>query len=585
MEPLSFQEYICSLDPTTLPRILRICSGVYFQGSVYEIAGNECCLSTGDLLKITAVTLQKVVCENVHTGQTTELLPTFKGLFQPSPDLGPCPMPQGPFLEGGMKKGLTLHQALEWGGKQRQPLRCPTIGPHALLLSPVYEVQATMNLRRDEVKIPSTLEVDVEDVTEESQDVHFSRPLLLSEVLGMEEVLPTQAEILEGPRSATIFESAWVPRLRKGQRLQIHSCSHTWRVLASARSGTRRFLLSSAYQGRFRRRPRQFAGVQELAASLQPGQQLHVVATQDCEGREDDVPPLSVGDRLEARQLLLAGGSTRLLCLRHSEEEDEKEEGEELLLPLDLGGSFVEEACDSKKYRLTELVELLPLPCDVRVVATDPALERDVLGSFPALRLEARITQPFLISSFCEEPDKGFEIPPQWLDLTLVLTEEPVHSQAPSTHCSHVEELTEAFYYKLLAQLPGGSAPPPPRPPKPKAAGRDVQVQPCPAPEQKDRAHSRGKRSLAPSPTTSSQTRLAPPLPPPLVLPQKAKSLTTHRSTPNEYSPRPRLLAAPWSHKAPSNTDMEKSSDEHDYEVIEEDIQKTIHKMQTVFPF
>lgn len=36
MEPLSFQEYICSLDPTTLPRVLRICAGVYFQG--------ECCL-------------------------------------------------------------------------------------------------------------------------------------------------------------------------------------------------------------------------------------------------------------------------------------------------------------------------------------------------------------------------------------------------------------------------------------------------------------------------------------------------------------------------------------------------------------
>ncbi|XP_032058331.1 protein THEMIS2 [Aythya fuligula] len=583
MEPLSFQEYICSLDPTTLPRILRICSGVYFQGSVYEISGNECCLSTGDLLKITAVTLQKVVCENVHTGQTTELLPTFKGLFQPALDLVPYPTPQGPFLGVSGKKGLTLHQALEWRGRQTQPLRCPTIGPHALLLSPVYEVQATMNLRRDEVKIPSTLEVDVEDVTEESQDVHFSRPLLLSEVLGMEEVLPTQAEILEGPHSATIFESAWVSRLRKGQRLQIHSCSHTWRVLASARSGTRRFLLSSAYQGRFRRRPRQFAGVQELAASLQPGQQLHVVVMQDCEGHEDDVPPLSVGDRLEARQLLLADASTRLLCLRHSEEEGE-EEGEELLLPLDLGGSFVEEVCDSKKYRLTELVELLPLPCDVRVVATDPALERDVLGSFPALRLEARITQPFLVSSFCEEPDKGFEIPPQWLDLSLVLTEEPVCSQAPSTHCSHVEELTEAFYYKLLAQLPGGSAPPPPRPPKPKVASRDVQVQPRPAPEQ-DRARSRGKRSQVPRPTTSSQTRLAQPLPPPLVLPQKVKSLTTHRSTPNEYSPRPRLPAAPRSRKVPSDTDMERSSDEHDYEVIEEDIQKTIKKMQTVFPF
>uniref|UniRef100_A0A8C0EDU1 CABIT domain-containing protein n=1 Tax=Bubo bubo TaxID=30461 RepID=A0A8C0EDU1_BUBBB len=79
MEPLSFQDYICSLDPATLPRILRICSGVYFQGSVYEISGNECCLSTGDLLKVMAVALQKVVCEDTETGQTTELPPTFKG--------------------------------------------------------------------------------------------------------------------------------------------------------------------------------------------------------------------------------------------------------------------------------------------------------------------------------------------------------------------------------------------------------------------------------------------------------------------------------------------------------------------------
>uniref|UniRef100_A0A8V0YFN0 Thymocyte selection associated family member 2 n=1 Tax=Gallus gallus TaxID=9031 RepID=A0A8V0YFN0_CHICK len=148
MEPLSFQEYICSLDPATLPRILRICSGVYFQGSVYEISGNECCLSTGDLLKVTAVTLQKVICEDVQTGQKTELPPTFKGLFQPSPATSPCPTPQGPSLQGSRQKGLTLHQALGQSSRQTQPLLCPSISPHALLLSPVYEAQATMHWTR-----------------------------------------------------------------------------------------------------------------------------------------------------------------------------------------------------------------------------------------------------------------------------------------------------------------------------------------------------------------------------------------------------------------------------------------------------
>uniref|UniRef100_A0A8C2TX30 CABIT domain-containing protein n=1 Tax=Coturnix japonica TaxID=93934 RepID=A0A8C2TX30_COTJA len=101
--PVSFQEYICSLDPTTLPRILRICSGVYFQGSVYEISGIECCLSTGDLLKVTAVTLQKVICEDVQTGQKSELPPTFQGkpgssnLSHPLHFSPQGPPPQEPF--------------------------------------------------------------------------------------------------------------------------------------------------------------------------------------------------------------------------------------------------------------------------------------------------------------------------------------------------------------------------------------------------------------------------------------------------------------------------------------------------------
>lgn len=576
MEPLSFQEYICSLDPATLPRILRICSGVYFQGSVYEISGNECCLSTGDLLKVTAVTLQKVICEDVQTGQKTELPPTFKGLFQPSPATSPCPTPQGPSLQGSRQKGLTLHQALGQSSRQTQPLLCPSISPHALLLSPVYEAQATMHLRRDQVRIPSTLEVDVEDVTEESQDVHFAQPLLLSELLGMEEVLPAQAEILEGPHGAAIFESSWASRLQKGQRLQIHGCSHTWRVLASARSSARRFLLSSSYQGRFRRRPRQFAGVQELAAGLQPGQRLHVVVTQDCEGRGDDVPPLSVGDRLEAQQLLQNTGGTGLLCRRRSEEEDgDDEEGEELLLPLDLGGSFVEEVCDNKKYGLEELLERLTLPCDVRVAATDPTLERDVLGSFSSLRLEARISQPFLLSSFCEEPDEGFEIPPQWLDLSLVLTGEPVGTQSPSTHRSHVEELTEAFYYQLLAQLPGGSAPPPPRPPKPKAAGGKAQKHTG----RKNQAQPRGSCPSALQHPASPQTHPTPSLPP------KVKSLPIQQSIPNKYSPCPHRPAAPQLHNAPGDTDVKRSDDEHDYETIEGNIQKTIRKVQAILPF
>ncbi|KAM6115905.1 protein THEMIS2 [Phoenicopterus ruber ruber] len=551
MEPLSFQEYICSLDPTTLPRILRICSGVYFQGSVYEISGNECCLSTGDLLKVIGVVLQKVGCEDTETGQTTELPPTFKGLFQPAPALGPYPALRRPFQKGGTQQGLTLHQVLGQWDRQPQPLLCPAIGPHALLLHPVYEVHAIMHLRQDMVKIPSTLEVDVEDVTEEAQHVHFARPLLLSALLGMEEVLPAQAEILEGPSGPAIFESSWVLRLQRGQQLQLHSHSCAWRILASAPGSGRHFLLSSAYEGQFRQRPRQFTGVQELASSLQPSQRLRVVVTQDCEGRGNDVPPLGVGDRLEVWGLQGDGPGTRLLCQRHGGEE----EGEELLLPLDLGGSFVEEMCDSKKYRLAELLQRQELPCEVRVVAPDPRLEQDVLGALPALRLEACLDQPFLVGSFCEEPEEGFEIPPRWLDFSVLLSEEPIHPPAPCTRRSRVEELTEAFYYQLLAQLPGSSAPPPPRPPKPTQAGTGPGGR-----------HYSAPRPLVPGPLPA-RARPAPPAPPLPALPRL--------STPSRYG-----RQGPLRH-----TVMESDSTEHDYETVDDNMKKAIRKMQAIFPF
>ncbi|XP_068007781.1 protein THEMIS2 [Melanerpes formicivorus] len=541
MEPLSFQRYICSLDPATLPRVLRVCSGVYFQGSVYEISGNECCLSTGDLLKVTAVELQKVICEDTETGQTMELPLTFEGHFQPAPALGPHQTPHKPFPKTAKQRVLTLQQVLGLWDRQPQPLLCPAISPHALLLHPVYEVQAAMQLRRDLVKVPSTLEVDVEDVTEEAQHVRFARPLLLSEVLAMKEAMPTLAEILEGPAGPAVFQSAWERRLRRGQWLQLHGRSRAWRVLASAPGSGRHFLLSSAYQGRFRRRPRRFAAVRELAAALEPGRRLRLVVTQDCEGLVGDVAPLAVGDRLEVQGLQGSGAGTRLLCHRRGVEEDE-EEGEELLLPLDVSGGFLEEASDSKKYSLEELLRLQPLPCEVRLAAPDPALGRDALAALPALRLEALLDQPFLVGSFCEEPEEGFEIPPRWLDLSVLLSEGPVRPLTPCTLRCRLEELTEAFYYRLLAQLPGSAAQPPPRPPKPARSGT--------APE--------GRRPAAPRSAASAGCLLAPPLPP---------------------------LPGPPGPSAPGAAGTDSDSAEHDYETVDDSMQKTIHKMQALVPF
>lgn len=70
--------------------------------------------------------------------------PSPTGFFQPAPAPGSNPTLRTPFLGGG-QWGLTLHQALGRCNGQPQPLLCPAIGPHTLLLHPVYEVQAAMH--------------------------------------------------------------------------------------------------------------------------------------------------------------------------------------------------------------------------------------------------------------------------------------------------------------------------------------------------------------------------------------------------------------------------------------------------------
>uniref|UniRef100_A0A8C8RK31 Thymocyte selection associated n=1 Tax=Pelusios castaneus TaxID=367368 RepID=A0A8C8RK31_9SAUR len=79
-------KFIHSLDPRTLPRVLQIQSGIYFQGSVYEMFGNECCLPTGELIKIIGFKVNKVIasiCESTEDSQCSsriELPLNFPGL-------------------------------------------------------------------------------------------------------------------------------------------------------------------------------------------------------------------------------------------------------------------------------------------------------------------------------------------------------------------------------------------------------------------------------------------------------------------------------------------------------------------------
>ncbi|XP_052033564.1 protein THEMIS2 [Apodemus sylvaticus] len=563
MEPVPLQDFVTGLDPASLPRVLRVCSGVYFEGSIYELFGNECCLSTGDLIKVTHVDLQKVVCECPETGQTLELNPNFTGLFRPLTSLqsyrtleellsatpqksaqwpiyfkstqkivtearvvpedqplrleavevhhgirhARCvqvsktqeailhlPLSQkGPFWRCKPSAPQTLLQILQDPAGKDLQLSCPRLPWDSVVLKPQYVLQAIMHMRRGIVKIPSTLEVEVEDVTASSQHICFFKPLRLSEVLAGGGPFPLCTEILEVPEGPPIFLNPWVSFLRKGQRLCIYGpASSPWRVVASSKSRKvpRYFTLSGAYQGKLKRRPREFPTAYDLLGALQPGRSLRVVATTDCDGNEEEHPDFSfvaVGDRLEVLKSGQVCGTKGqdidvLICQRLSEqsgeeeeEEEEEEDKEQILLPLYLSGSFVEEVNDSRRYSLADLTAQYPLPCEVKVVAKDTRHPTDPLASFPGLRLEEKLTEPFLVVSLDSQPEMCFEIPPRWLDLTVVEAEGQPPQVALPLSVAVVEELSEAFYYSLRKLPASQNQAPPPRPPKSQGISKQQQ--------------------------------------------------------------------------------------------------------------
>ncbi|KAI5946813.1 Protein THEMIS2 [Manis javanica] len=640
MEPVSLQDFVCALDPASLPRVLRVCSGVYFQGSIYEISGNECCLSTGDLIKVTHIRLQKVVCENPGTGQTMELAPNFQGAFSPLsssqsyatlkelisaatrsakklpicfmsthrittearvvPEDQPLmleavethlgthcarcvlhtgaqrvvlclPLSQkGPFREWEPGAPRTLLCALQDPALRGLLFTCPTLPWRRLILRPQYEVQAIMHMRRTIVKIPSTLEVDVEDVTTSSQHVHFIRPLLLSEALARGGPFPLPTEILEVPEGPPIFLSPWAGSLRKGQRLCIYGpASPPWRVLVSTkgRKVPRHFLVSGAYQGKLRRRPREFPTAYDLLGALRPGQPLRVVATKDCEGEgvgNSGFTSLAVGDRLEVLRSGQAHGAQGrdidvLVCQRLNDQageeeqecEEEAEDQEQILLPLYISGSFVEEMSDGRRYSLVDLTTQFSLPCEVKVVAKDTSHPADPLPSFPGLRLEEKITEPFLVVGLDSEPGVCFEIPPRWLDLTLVEAKGQPGHPAGSIPIATVE-LTDAFYYRLRKLPAFESQAPPPRPPKsPGLRGQN-----------KAGIKERGVK-------LSQVLELEQP---PLLLRPKMKTLPQAARNSRMYSKVPAQKKG----QRPIKPNTENLDDEHDYEEVLEHFQSTL---------
>lgn len=359
-------------------------------------------------------------------------------------------------------------------------------------------------VRKNIVNFPSSLEVDVVDVTNECRNVEFVKPLTLTEVSNQpSNAFPTVAEVLEAPEgSRHFFNCDWHPQLQQGQRLVLHGHGKANMVLASTPKGRKAqqfFLIWGNYSGRIRRKAREFGTVYELfvAACRVAAGELRVSVTRNCEAVEEEgLPELNIGDQLEVlgceqTELPAMGEDGKkqsieaLKCKRIVEEEDdddddEEEDGEsegsgskeDIYLPLYMGAQFVEVITDKKKYTLTDLGKESLLPLDVKVVSRDNDLEKDPLPGLPALRLEEASVEPIVLASLLHNPERCFKLPTKWLNMSVSFTAETLpwpSDEPPRLRHETVTEVKEHFYYEFR-KLTSNDATPPPRPPKRKTS-------------------------------------------------------------------------------------------------------------------
>ncbi|XP_066540090.1 protein THEMIS2 [Hoplias malabaricus] len=675
-EVLDLRSYINNLDPGSLPRILQVCSGVYFQGSVYELSGSEVCLSTGDLVKVMGLELLSVCCEDIGTNTTFELPIEHLGLFKLVPEDLPYNtieelvglQPVGVDACGAFtfisRSELIIENFTVSAGTQLTMLsvevaedgeyfaRCQLMGQQGasadihipfsyhgeffecendhgyslqeimlsdrlrkrrfrktkskkcggpLIFAPVYQIQGIMHMRKNVVKFPSSLEVDVIDVTEQSKDLTFITPLSMTELTTQpKEAFPTMAEILEAPEANQFFCCSWFTELQKGKHLVLHNCINTQMVLACTPKGRKAqqyFLISQDYCGQMRRRPREFSSVYELYVAFSRSSDLRVTVTKHCEAVEEEgVPAMSVGDQLEVLRVETvdvsksdSGPAERLeslICRRIVEEDEDddedddeeaanQEKSEEMCLPLFTSAHFVEKLSDKKKYCLADLGKNFSLPLEVKVVGRDKTLPKDPLVGLTALTLEEALEETTVLASLPMSPEHCFALPVRWIQMSLCFTSDPLpwdKDQNPTFQKESVTEITDHFYHEYH-RLTQTDVAPPPRPPKRKSS--------CPkAKKKKDKSHTaKSKSSTLPEKLDSlsldhsdaTQRRRSPPPPPRTESAEEAPPLLPRKSISESCIVSNTYVRTPRKEKKTSHLIARRSSDsDHDYETVED---------------
>ncbi|KAJ8008982.1 hypothetical protein DPEC_G00084080 [Dallia pectoralis] len=664
MMAMTLDKFTCSLDIKTLPRVVQIQSGYYFQGSVYDLHGREWSFSYGELLKIIGISVTRLSAELQAPGSksmTVDLPLDYPGLFMIMDDTRPytsiqeivdkvgisyerlghseffsaimLELPEvtiqakesfrltamrmedgdghvecevirkdskhvftlklshtGEFYECADDQFYTLRELVEWKmpkgrkrtvtwaktfpSKEKCVCQLPEDYSGELVLTPVYELQTVSKYGKTVVFIPSTLDVEVLDVTEECDDACFMQPLSLREVFDKpSEVFPLRAEVIVPPAQAQP-ELAF---LASSKQIIVHGVHQAKRILASElrSEAQRRFLIPMSYNGRLKRRPRTFPTAYDLEVAKSDMEQLHVVATKSFETHYEGLSSVSPGDQYIVHQRetseVIYGGRRKtveaLACKLMVEKSYQ-----DVLIPMCLDGGFVEVIHDKKQYTFPEVCQRFSLPFNVKVSMRDLSLNEDVLAAATGLQLEEEITDPYLLVSNLDL-SQCWEVPVNRTNMTLQLLFRGNGLEPPQGQVfrSVVEEIGEDCYF-VLRRYVNASVLPPPRPPKkPQALAEDSAKRLPPKP----------KKSIKSPDTVKPATPK----------PSSSSSVVQNTSPPRKQTTNTSLVTVPEpsTHEAFSTksntqhkTQVEQGdSDSHDYEYIDEDeldiIRKKMH--------
>ncbi|KAF7254770.1 Protein THEMIS [Varanus komodoensis] len=313
-----------------------------------------------------------------------------------------------------------------------------------VVLAPIYAVQAVMKFQKEIVQFLSDLDVE---------------PVSMEDILEMMcKEFPVVVAAIEGSTGNKHFGNLLCP----GREIVVYKKCLATRILASeikSSSYKRHFLIPTSYQGKFKRRPREFPTAYDLEIAKSSKEKLHVIATKAFESPYKELCSVSAGDQFlipqhQTSEDVNLGRQKVENALACEQVLLENKTRKNVLLPVFMEGGFVEILHDKRQYSLSELCKDFRFPFNVKVSIRDLSVQEDILAGVSCLQLEEEIIDSFLLISSFNNPTEIWEAPVHRLNMSFqLLSKHNLCANAVKKQPSNLAEVVLGSQYRCQSDL------------------------------------------------------------------------------------------------------------------------------------